>query len=124
MGPVTASALAATVADPSAFRSARHFAAWLGLVPKQNSTGGETRLGRISKTGDRYLREPLVVGMTAVIRCARRTRAPALARVNALLGRRPARLVTVALANKTARVARAILARRGEVYRAPAASAA
>ncbi len=121
VGPVTASALAATVADPSAFRSARHFAAWLGLVPKQNSTGGKTRLGRISKMGDRYLRKLLVVGMTAVIRCARRTRAPALAWVNALLERRPARLVTVALANKTARIAWAVLT-RGEVYRAPVAA--
>ena len=121
IGPITASALAASVADPAAFRSARHFAAWLGLVPKQSSTGGKTRLGRISKMGDRYLRKLLVVGMTAVIRCARRTRAPALAWVNALLERRPARLVTVALANKTARIAWAVLT-RGEVYRAPVAA--
>lgn len=90
-------------------------------MPKRSSTGGKTRLGRISKRGDRYLRKLLVVGMTAVIRCARRTRAPALAWGNAPLERRPARLVTVALANKTARIAWAVLT-RGEVYRAPVAA--
>jgi transposase len=123
VGPITASALAATITDPTLFRSGRHLAAWLGLVPRQHSTGGKTKLGRITKMGDRYLRKLLVVGMTAVIRSARRTKAPAFAWVNALLERRPARLVSVALANKAARIAWAILI-RGETYRAPAMEAA
>jgi transposase len=89
VGPITASALAATITDPTLFRSGRHLAAWLGLVPRQHSTGGKTKLGRITKMGDRYLRKLLVVGMTAVIRSARRTKAPAFAWVNALLERRP-----------------------------------
>jgi transposase len=123
VGPITASALAATITDPTLFRSGRHLAAWLGLVPRQHSTGGKTKLGRITKIGDRYLRKLLVVGMTAVIRSARRTKAPAFAWVNALLERRPARLVSVALANKAARIAWAILI-RGETYRPPAMQAA
>jgi transposase len=123
VGPITASALAAAITDPTLFRSGRHLAAWLGLVPRQHSTGGKTKLGRITKMGDRYLRKLLVVGMTAVIRSARRTKAPAFAWVNALLERRPARLVSVALANKAARIAWAILV-RGETYRAPAMEAA
>jgi transposase len=123
VGPITASALAATITDPTLFRSGRHLAAWLGLVPRQHSTGGKTKLGRITKMGDRYLRKLLIVGMTAVIRSARRTKAPAFAWVNALLERRPARLVSVALANKAARIAWAILI-RGETYRAPAMEAA
>jgi transposase len=123
VGPITASALAATVTDPTLFRSGRHLAAWLGLVPRQHSTGGKARLGRITKMGDQYLRKLLVVGMTAVIRSARRTKAPAFAWVNALLERRPARLVSVALANKAARIAWVILT-RGETYRAPAMAAA
>jgi transposase len=123
VGPITASALAATITDPTLFRSGRHLAAWLGLVPRQHSTGGKTKLGRITKMGDQYLRKLLVVGMTAVIRSARRTKAPAYAWVNALLERRPARLVSVALANKAARVAWAILV-RGETYRPPTVSVA
>jgi transposase len=123
IGPITASALAATITDPTLFRSGRHLAAWLGLVPRQHSTGGKAKLGRITKMGDQYLRKLLIVGMTAVIRSARRTKAPAFAWVNALLERRPARLVSVALANKAARIAWAILI-RGETYRAPAMAAA
>jgi transposase len=123
VGPITASALAATITDPTLFRSGRHLAAWLGLVPRQHSTGGKAKLGRITKMGDQYLRKLLVVGMTAVIRSARRTKAPAFAWVNALLERRPARLVSVALANKAARIAWAILI-RGETYRAPTMEAA
>jgi len=118
VGPITASALAATITDPTLFRSGRHLAAWLGLVPRQHSTGGKAKLGRITKMGDQYLRKLLIVGMTAVIRSARRTKAPAFAWVNALLERRAARLVSVALANKAARIAWAILI-RGETYRAP-----
>jgi transposase len=88
------------------------------VVPRQHSTGGKAKLGRITKMGDQYLRKLLIVGMTAVIRSARRTKAPAFAWVNALLERRPARLVPVALANKAARIAWAILI-RGETYREP-----
>jgi len=117
VGPITASALAATITDPTLFRSGRHLAAWLGLVPRQHSTGGKAKLGRITKMGDQYVRKLLIVGMTAVIRSARRTKAPSFAWVNALLERRPARLVSVALANKAARIAWAILI-RGETYRA------
>jgi transposase len=105
IGPIAASALAATITDPTLFKSGRHLAAWLGLVPCQHSTGGKAKLGRITKMGDQYLRKLLIVGMTAVIRSARRTKAPAFAWVNALLERRPARLVSVALANKAARIA-------------------
>src|SRR5208282_3567358 len=71
VGIITATALAAAVVDPSAFRSGREFAAFLGLVPRQNSSGGKDRLGRISKMGDGYLRKLLVVGATSVIRRAK-----------------------------------------------------
>ncbi|MBN8905092.1 MAG: IS110 family transposase [Rhodospirillales bacterium] len=118
IGPITASAIVATVGDARQFESARHFAAWLGLVPKQNSTGGKQRQGGISKQGDGYLRRLLVVGATAVIRFARGPAGatPSAVWARALLERRPARLVTVALANKTARIAWAVLTRE-EVYR-------
>jgi transposase len=115
IGPITASLLAASVTDPSAFKNGRQLAAWLGLVPRQNSSGGKDRLGKITKTGDRSIRRLLVIGATAVIRYAR-TKAPGEADwLNALLDRKPARLVTVALANKMARIAWAVLT-RGEVY--------
>ena len=103
-GPITASAMAATIGDASQFRSGRHFAAWLGLVPRQNSSAGKQRLGRISKMGDRYLRMLLVVGATSRLRCAQRPGAPDAAWINQLLARRPPRLVSVALANKMARM--------------------
>lgn len=118
VGFITATALAATVTDPAHFRSGREFAAFLGLVPRQNSSGGKERLGRISKMGDRYLRKLLVVGATSVIRRARTSTCGAAAWIRSLLERRPARVVTVAMANKTARVAWALLA-RGGVYRVP-----
>ena len=122
VGFITATAIAATVTDPSHFTSGRQFAAWLGLVPRQNSSGGKERLGSISKMGDRYLRTLLVVGATSVIRYARGKNAAGAQWVNALLARRPARLVSVALANKTARIIWAVLV-RGETYRAPAPAA-
>ncbi|ANY82111.1 transposase (plasmid) [Microvirga ossetica] len=122
VGFITATALAATVPDPSHFRSGREFAAWLGLTPRPNSSGGKERLGRISKMGDGYLRTLLVVGATAVIRYARTKTAADTAWINSLLARKPARLASVALANKTARIAWAVLA-KGEVYRAPAPAA-
>ncbi len=119
IGPITASAIAATVPDAGQFRSGRQFAAWLGLTPKPRSSGGKERLGRISREGNAYLRRLLVTGMTAVLRHTRvdTTRNPWVAK---LLERKPARLVTVALANKTARVAWAVLA-RGQTYAARAA---
>lgn len=116
IGVITATALAATVTDPDQFRSGRQFAAWLGLTPQQNSTGRKTRLGGISKQGDRYLRRLLVVGATAVMRHARRNPTPLTDWVNGLLERKPFRLVFVALANKLARIASAVLT-RGETYR-------
>lgn len=122
VGPIVASAIAASVPDPSGFRSGRHFAAWLGLTPKDHSTGGKQRLGRISKMGDRYLRTLLVLGATSVVGRAQRRRAPADAWVLRLLGRRPPRLVTVALANKMARIAWALMV-HGDTYRAPATAA-
>lgn len=116
VGIITATALAASVPDPSVFRSGREFAAFLGLVPRQNSSGGKERLGRISKMGNGYLRKLLVVGATSVIRRARTSTSASATWINALLERRPARVVTVAMANKNARIAWAVLA-RGEVYR-------
>jgi transposase len=120
VGIITATALAASIADPSLFRSGREFAAFLGLVPRQNSSGGKERLGRISKMGDGYLRKLLVVGATSVIRRARTSNLAAAAWIRALLERRPARIVTVAMANKTARIVWAVLA-RNDVYRPKAA---
>jgi transposase len=117
VGIITASALAASVGDPQQFTSGRQFAAWLGLTPRNHSSGGKERLGHISKMGDRYLRRLLVNGMTAQLRWARR-RPEALPWVTALLQRRPAKLVAVAMANKTARVAWAIMA-GGGTWRAP-----
>jgi len=116
IGIITATAIAATVTDPEQFRSGRQFAAWLGLTPQQQSTGGKTRLGGISKQGDRYLRRLLVVGATAVMRHAKRNPTPMTDWVNALLEKKPFRLVSVALANKLARIAWAILT-RGDTYR-------
>ena len=119
VGIITATALSAAIVNPGLFRSGREFAAFLGLVPRQNSSGGKDRLGRISKMGDGYLRKLLVVGATSVIRRARTGASASSPWINALLGRRPARVVTVAMANKTARIAWAVLV-RGEVYRPPA----
>ena len=119
IGFLSASAIAATVPDPSFFRSGREFAAWLGLTPRQNSSGDKQRLGRISKQGNRYIRRLLVIGATSMLRRTRAKSAPGADWVNSLLERRPPRLVTVAMANKTARIAWAVLAKR-ESYRAPA----
>lgn len=116
VGVITATAIAATVTDPAQFRSGRQFAAWLGLTPQQQSTGGRTRLGGISKQGDRYLRRLLVVGATAVMRHAKRNPTPMTDWVNGLLEKKPFRLVSVALANKLARIAWVVLT-RGETYR-------
>lgn len=117
--PITASAIAATVPDASIFRSGRQFVAWLGLTPRPHSSGGKERLGGITKQGDGYLRRLLVVGATAVMRMTRKDRSkqPWPAR---LLATKPAKIASVALANKTARIARVIMS-RGEVYRSAAA---
>lgn len=116
IGPITATALAATIADPSMFRSGREFAAFLGLVPRQSSSGGKERLGRISKMGDRYLRTLLVVGATAVLRYAKAGGSSSRVWAESLLAKKPFKLVAVALANKTARIAWAVMA-RGGVFR-------
>lgn len=108
----------ATVADAGFFKSGRHFASWLGLVPQQNGTGGRTVLGSISKKGEPYLRRLLVLGATAVVRYVGNK--PELAGwVNALLARRPARVVTVAVANKLARIVWAIMSKGGTFRERP-----
>jgi len=118
VGVISATALAASVTDPGRFRSGRQFAASLGLTPLQNSSGGKERMGRISRMGDRYLRRLLVVGMTSLVRRARAKPDSVDPRIAAMLARKPARVVTVAAANRTARVAWSIMA-RGGTYRAP-----
>jgi len=120
VGVISTTALVASVTDPGAFRSGREFSASLGLVPRQNSSGGKDKLGRISRMGDRYLRKLLVVGATSVVRRARTADTAAANWVRSLLERKPARLVTVAMANKTARIVWAVLV-RGETYRSAAA---
>jgi transposase len=122
VGPLVASAIVASVPDPMAFRSGRNLAAWIGLVPKQNSSGGKDRLGSITKAGNRYLRQMLVVGALAVVRRAqqcgsRRTW------LTQLMGRRNTKQAAVALANKTARTIWALMV-TGEDYREPVALAA
>jgi transposase len=117
VGPITASLIAVTVADIGVFKSARHFAAWLGLVPRQHSTGGKTRLGRITKTGNREIRRLLVLGATSMVYRAPQWNSAAGIWTRMMLERRPVRLVTVALANKMARIAWALMT-RNEVYRA------
>lgn len=123
VGVISATALAASVSEPERFRSGRQFAASLGLTPLQNCSGGKERMGRISRMGDRYLRRLLVVGMTSLVRRARAKPASVDPRLVAMLERRPARVVTVAAANRTARVAWAIMT-RGGTYRAPALATA
>jgi transposase len=123
IGPITASAIAATISDPQLFKSGREFAAWIGLVPRQHSSGGKQKLGRISKQGDQYLRRLLTVGATAVMRRLSGKLDRLSAWVRELLGRRPFRLVSLALANKLARVAWAVMTKQ-EVYRISPVAAA
>jgi transposase len=124
VGPALATALVASIADPKIFRSARDFSAWIGLVPKQHSSGGKDKLGSISKQGDRYLRSLFTAGALAVIRYAKihgiTRHRPWL---TALLSRRPTKVAAIALANKVARMAWAMMA-KGERYKEPAALAA
>jgi transposase len=118
IGPITASLISATVGDSiDAFKGARHFAAWLGLVPRQFSTGGKTRLGRITKAGNSEIRRLLVIGATAMVFRAAQWNSAAGAWIRGVLERRPVRLATVALANKMARIAWAVMTRK-EVYQA------
>jgi transposase len=117
VGPLLASAFVASVADPTAFKTGRDLAAWIGLVPKQNSSGGKERLGGISRAGNRYLRQMLVVGAMAVIRHAQR-HGTKRAWLLQLLARRATKVAAVALANKTARMVWALMT-SGERYREP-----
>jgi transposase len=117
VGPALATALVASVADPNVFRSGRDFSAWIGLVPKQNSSGGKERLGSISRAGNRYLRQMLVVGAMAVIRHVERHGTKRRWLIQ-LLARRAKKVAAVALANKTARTIWALMT-NGERYREP-----
>jgi transposase len=117
IGPITATRLVMKAPDPRAFRSGRHFAAWLGLTPKDHSTAGKTRLGKITRAGDEDLRRLLVAGATAVIQQVRRGRGHPSRWLVALLKRKPPKLAAVALANKVARIAWKLMA-TGESYEA------
>ena len=117
VGIMGASAIAATVADPSLFKSGREFAAWLGMTPRQNSSGGKERLGATSKRGDKYIRSLLIAGAVAVLRHARNRPTRDGEWVRALLARKPTKVAAVASANKTARIVWAVMA-RGTGYQA------
>ena len=123
IGPALATALVASIADPKAFRSGRDFSAWIGLVPKQKSSGGKDKLGNISKQGDRYLRSLFTAGALAVIRYAKIHGTKHRPWLAALLARRPTKVAAIALANKIARMAWAMMT-KGEPYREPVALAA
>jgi len=122
VGPIGALSLTLRV-DPGQFKSGRHFASWLGLVPRERSSGGKQRMGGISRAGDERLRQLLVLGATAVIRHAKPGRASVSAWLLSLLQRRPRKLAAVALANKMARIAWAMMT-SGEAYRRPSPAAA
>ena len=122
VGPITAAAFLAAVGDPWAFRNGRHFAAWLGLVAKQHSTAGKSRLGRISKMGDRYLRKLLVLGATSRLKVVKTGTTPLDAWTRRLLEHKDKRLVTVAVANKTARILWAVMT-SGQPYQPERAAA-
>ena len=122
VGPVLATALVAAVADPKSFRSGRNFSAWIGMVPKQHSSGGKNRLGNISKQGDRYLRGLFVAGALSVIRYAKVHGTKHRPWLTALLTRRPTKVAAIALANKIARMVWAMMA-TGERYKEPVALA-
>jgi len=123
IGPMLATAVVASVADAKAFRSGRNFSAWVGLVPKQHSSGGQDRLGHISKQGDRYLRGLFVAGALAVIRYAKIYGTRHRPWLTALLARRPTKVAAIALANKIARMTWAMMV-KGERYKEPVALAA
>jgi transposase len=112
-----ASVITASTPDPSAFRSGRDFAAWLGLTPRQNSSGGKQTLGGITKQGNRYIRKLHVLSATSRLRSVSKRKGALADWISALLAKKPARLVSVALANKLARIIWAIM-RTGEIFRA------
>ena len=122
IGPIGGVSFALRVSDPKAFRSARHFAAWVGITPRENSTGGKQRLGKISREGDEGLRRLLVLGATAVIQQADKGRQGKKGRarpwLSKLLARKPKKVAAVALANKMARIIWAMMV-SGETYRQP-----
>lgn len=122
IGPVTATALVALAPPIETFQRGRDFAAWLGLTPLQRSTGGKQRLGATSKMGERTLRRLLIIGASAVVRHAARRGAPAGSWLARMIARKPPMLVTVALANKTARIVWALLS-KGGVYKAQTVAA-
>jgi transposase len=122
IGPLIATAIEALAPPPETFRSGRDFAAWVGLTPVQKSTGGKQRLGRTSRMGERTLRRLLIIAASGVVRWAKRKGAPAGSWLARMLARKPPMLVIVALANKNARVAWALIA-KGGIYRAPAVAA-
>jgi transposase len=122
IGPIAATAITALVPAPEGFRAGRDFAAWLGLTPLQKSTGGKQRLGAVSKMGERTIRRLLIIGASAVIRWAGRREAQAGSWLVRMLARKPKMLVTVALANKMARIVWALLV-KGGTYKAPAVAA-
>jgi len=119
IGPIVASAIAASVPDPKLFRSGRHFSAWLGLTPRVHGSGGKDTLGRITKAGNGYIRRLLVVGVTALLRIDRK-KTPSHLWGQMLREKKPGRVVSVALANKTARIAWALMS-RAETYRGTSA---
>lgn len=121
VGPITATAIVALSPPVETFRTGRDFAAWLGLTPVQKSTGGKQRLGATSKMGERTIRRLLIIGGSAAVRQASMRGAPEGSWLARMLARKPRMLVTVALANKTARIVWALLS-KGEVYRAPVAA--
>jgi len=119
IGPITASALSATITDPALFQSGRHLAAWLGLTPRESSSGGKQRLGRVSKQGDPYLRRLLVVGATSVLRLAgggNRAKSALTLWAARLRARKPYKVAALSLANKLARIAWAVMV-RDDVFR-------
>jgi transposase len=122
VGPVVATALVALAPPASTFRRGRDFAAWVGLTPRQNSSGGKERLGRISKMGERNLRRLIILGASSAAKVAARNPSQASPWLAGMLSRKPRMLVTVALANKIARTVWALMAHGGS-YRAPAAAA-
>lgn len=123
VGPITATAIAALAPPPESFTKGRDFAAWLGLAPRQLSTGGKQKLGSITKMGERTLRRLLIIGCSAVVLQASKRGAPAGSWLEQMMARKPRMLVTVALANKTARIIWALLLKQEE-YKAPVAAAA